>query len=81
MSIRICTTCGRQVNKDTTYCVCGGFEFMEGNIRIEEFRVVCFCGNGDLNLIDTSRDGKDTQDIFECDVCGNKIIKERFING
>lgn len=44
--ISICINCLKIVGEDIKKCECGGYNFAYGNLKIEEGKILCKCGNG-----------------------------------
>lgn len=43
--VKVCTKCFKEIDDKTRECECGGRRFIHGDLKVEDERILCKCGN------------------------------------
>lgn len=73
-----CVNCKKEVPNDAKNCECGGHSFLYGNVKIEDGKVTCKCGNDTMQFT-SHMDFKDKAvTVYNCTQCGAVIGNEHY---
>jgi len=76
-----CTKCLKEVSNDTEKCECGGHNFAFGDLKVEDNKILCKCGNDQFRRgmhMDCTNKATTTLICTECgNVCGTEYYRDK----